>query len=198
MLRTLPIEFHVTAHPPPAHHLDLRIRQMDQLFNSLDPTPFLNKDLDHDAEAFIESWAQGFSSRSKLRITIHLEKMPDEENPSELITEAVRNYFNYKAGLTLGELKRLLRDGRYSLFIGIGFLTVCLFAAEAVRQIGTDTPFIVAKEGLMILGWVALWRPLQIFLYEWWPLARRIRVCKSLGRTTIRVVPVGNSKSRAS
>lgn len=187
----------MATHPTPAHHLDLRIRQMDQLFNSLDPTPFLNKDLDHDAEAFMETWAQGFSSRSKLRITIHLEKMPDEANPADLITEAVHNYFNYKAGLALGELKRLLRDGRYSLFIGIGFLTVCLIAAEAVRQIGTDTPFTVAKEGLTILGWVALWRPLQIFLYEWWPLARRMRVCKNLGRTTIRVVAASHHPSAA-
>ena len=48
----------MTTHQPSVHHLDLRIRQMDQLFNSLDPTPFLNKDLDHDAEAFMETWAQ--------------------------------------------------------------------------------------------------------------------------------------------
>lgn len=187
----------MTTHQPSVHHLDLRIKQMDQLFNSLDPTPFLNKDLDHDAEAFMETWAQGFSSRSKLRITIHLDQMPDEVNPSELITEAVHNYFNYKAKLGLGELKRLLRDGRYSLFIGVGFLTFCLVAAEAVKQLATDTPLTVAKEGLTILGWVALWRPLQIFLYEWWPIARRIRVCKNLGRTSIHVVPATHQPAAA-
>jgi hypothetical protein len=25
------------------------------------------------------------------------------------------------------------------------------------------------SEGLLILGWVAMWRPVEIFLYDWWP-----------------------------
>ena len=41
----------------PMHHLELRVREIGQLFNSMDPTPFLNKDLDREAEAFIEIWA---------------------------------------------------------------------------------------------------------------------------------------------
>jgi hypothetical protein len=31
----------------------------------------------------------------------------------------------------------------------------------------------ILKESVLILGWVANWRPLEIFLYDWWPLARR-------------------------
>jgi hypothetical protein len=30
-------------------------------------------------------------------------------------------------------------------------------------------------EGLLIVGWVALWRPLEVFLYEWWPIRQRQR-----------------------
>jgi len=33
-----------------------------------------------------------------------------------------------------------------------------------------------------------MWRPLQTFLYDWWPLARRIRVCKTLRHAHVRVV----------
>lgn len=172
----------------PVHHLQLRVRELGQLFNSLDPSPFLNKDLDREAEVFIESWAQGLPSDSHLHITVHLQHLPTESDPAGLITEAIHNYFSYKAGLVRGELHRLLREGRTCLLIGVGFLTVCLLAADASKQIVPGTSFTVAREGLTILGWVALWRPLQIFLYDWWPLARKMRVCRALGRAVVRVV----------
>ena len=172
----------------PIHHLQLRVRELGQLFNSLDPSPFLNKDLDREAEVFIESWAQGLPSESHLHITVHLQHLPTEGDAAGLITEAIHNYFSYKAGLVRGELHRLLREGRTSLLIGISFLTVCLLAADASKEIVPGTHFAVAREGLTILGWVALWRPLQIFLYDWWPLARKMRVCRALGRAVVRVV----------
>lgn len=42
------------------HTIRLRLRDMSQLFNSMDPSPFIEKDLDDDAEEFIVSWAQEF------------------------------------------------------------------------------------------------------------------------------------------
>src|SRR4051812_36598729 len=38
------------------HHpvrMNLKLRELAQLFNSMDPSPFLDRDLDHDAEEFI-------------------------------------------------------------------------------------------------------------------------------------------------
>ena len=174
--------------PLPVHHLELRVRELAQLFNSMDPTPFLNKDLDREAEAFIETWAMGFPPASRLHITIHLERLPTEGDPSALMTEAIHNYFDYKAGLVRGDLKQLLRQGRTSLLIGLSFVTVCLIAADAIGQHGTGTAFTIARESLTIVGWVAMWRPLQTFLYDWWPLARRIRVYKNLRQAHVRVV----------
>ena len=174
--------------PQPVHHLELRVRELAQLFNSMDPTPFLNKDLDREAEAYIETWAMGFPPASRLHITIHLESLPTEGDPSALMTEAIHNYFDYKAGLVRGDLKQLLRQGRTSLLIGLSFVTVCLIAADAIGQHGTGTAFTIARESLTIVGWVAMWRPLQTFLYDWWPLARRIRVYKNLRQAHVRVV----------
>jgi hypothetical protein len=34
----------------------------------------------------------------------------------------------------------------------------------------------VFTQGLTIVGWVSLWRPVEIFLYEWWPLWRDVRL----------------------
>jgi hypothetical protein len=170
------------------HHLQLRVSELAQLFNSMDPTPFLNKDLDRDAEAFIETWAAGFPSDSLLRITIHLEHLPVEGDPSAIMVEAIHNYFDHKAGLTRRELKHLLRDGRISLLIGIAFVTLCLIAVDVIDQLGTGAVVGITRESLMIVGWVAMWRPLQIFLYDWWPILRSIRVYKAISHAHVRVV----------
>jgi hypothetical protein len=32
----------------------------------------------------------------------------------------------------------------------------------------------IIGEGMLIIGWVAMWRPLEIFLYEWVSIRRRL------------------------
>ena len=61
---------------PPVHRIELRLREVAQLFNSMDPTPFHHKDLDPDAEEFIESWALEFAPDSRFQITVYLQQMP--------------------------------------------------------------------------------------------------------------------------
>ncbi len=43
------------------------------------------------------------------------------------------------------------------------------------------------EEGLIIVGWVALWRPLEIFLYDWWPIAQRKRLYRRLADASVSV-----------
>ncbi|HEX9126930.1 MAG TPA: hypothetical protein VF948_11040 [Methylomirabilota bacterium] len=63
----------------------------------------------------------------------------------------------------------MTRLGRCLLFVCIVLRQVVLAARQgAVSEI--------VAEGLLIVGWVAMWRPLEIFLYEWWPIHRRCRV----------------------
>jgi hypothetical protein len=74
------------------------------------------------------------------------------------------------------EFRQLMRDGRHSLLIGGLFLAACLIASQALIRPASGTLISVARESLTIDGWVAMWRPMEIFLYEWWPLRRRWRV----------------------
>jgi hypothetical protein len=63
-------------HTATSHHLELRVHELAQLFNSMDPTPFHSKALDREAETFIDAWARGFPTKNPLHLTIHLEHMP--------------------------------------------------------------------------------------------------------------------------
>jgi len=168
--------------------IELRLREVGQLFNSLDPTPFRHKDLDPDAEEFIESWALESPAGSGYQITIHVEAFPPEGDPTALVAEAIHNYFEYRSGHVGREFRQLLRQGRDSLLIGLGFLATCLLTADAMSRHATGAFLAIVRESLTIGGWVGMWRPLQIFLYDWWPLMRRRRIYRNLSHAHIRVV----------
>ncbi len=180
------------AHPP-IHQIEMRIAELAQLFNSMDPTPFHHRDLDTEAEAFLESWALEFSQDSHFRIIVQIEKMP-QDDPAALVAEAIHNHFEYKSLLARRKLRLLFVEGRTSLLIGLGFLALCLIAADLLSGFPSNTFFKILKESLLIGGWVAMWRPMQIFLYEWWPIVRRGRIYNNLGRASVKVTP-GTSQS---
>jgi hypothetical protein len=80
-----------------------------------------------------------------------------------------------------------MRDGRLSLVIGLLFLSVCLTAAQLVHGTGATTVQDITREGLTIAGWVAMWRPLEIYLYDWWPLRRRWKISEKMGRMKVEI-----------
>lgn len=174
--------------PHPVHHLALRLREVEQLFNSMDPTPFLNQDLDPTAEIFIENWASGYPLASRFHITIHLQQLPQAADTSELLTEAIHNHFAFKSQRTLTALHQLLQQGRISLVIGLIFMSLCLVAVESIDQFGNHSSIRIAHESLTIIGWVAMWRPMQIFLYDWWPLWRQVRLYQNLSSAHIQLI----------
>jgi hypothetical protein len=176
---------------PPVHQISLRLHEIGQLFNSMDPTPFRHRDLDPDAEEFIESWAQEFPSGSRFLLVIHLQQKPDEEHPAELLAESIHNFYADKAQLTERELRRLLRLGRTSLLVGLAFLSLCTLGANAAAALGAGPFSGIVRESLVIAGWVAMWRPIQIFLYEWWPILRRRHMLQNLSRAQLRVTEDG-------
>ena len=175
-------------HRPPIHQVELRVRELSELFNSMDPTPFHHCDLDPNAQDYIESWAMEMPRDSHFRVIVHIENMPADD-PAPVVQEAIHNYFQYKSVLTRRNLRQLLREGRTSLIIGLVFLALCLFCADLLGENSGSTPLHILREGLLIVGWVAMWRPLQIFLYDWWPLLARQHIHRRLGTAIVHVWP---------
>ena len=169
------------------HRIELNLREIGQLFNTMDPAPFPEKDLDGDAEEFIVSWAQEFPVSEPVTLVIHLHEFPADQNPRPVIERGVRHYFAYRARLNRMEFRRLLRDGQHSLLIGIIFLAACLTAGHAIGGENAGTFRSIASESLTIAGWVAMWRPMEIYLYDWWPLRRRGKIYVKLSRMKVEV-----------
>jgi hypothetical protein len=172
----------------PTHRIEIKLRDINQLFNTMDPSPFYEKDLDADAEEFILSWAQEFPVRDPIVLKIHVSQTDPTPLPDSVIEQAVQHYFSDRACLTRLEFGRLMREGRLSLLIGLVFLSACLAIAGLLGGNDTQTVPRVAREGLTIAGWVAMWRPLQIYLYDWWPLHRLVKIFGKMQRMKVEII----------
>lgn len=169
--------------------IELFVRNVEQLFNTMDPSPFHERDLDHDAEQFILSWAEEYHLKEPVELVVYIENYQPQGNPAGLITQAVHHYFGYHARLNDLEFRRLMKQGRASLLVGLVFLAACFGAIEVFDLNQADAPASFLSEGLTIAGWVAMWKPMQIYLYDWWPLRRRGRIFRKLERMPVSVRP---------
>ena len=182
-------ELEVVPDREPSRNISLRLRDINQLFNSMDPSPFIEKDLDDKAEEFIVGWANEFPPDAQLKLRVHLELWPSQGDPRQLIGQAIHNHFVHRAQVTQREFKALMKQGRTSLLIGLSCLAACLLVIQVLLKGKVGTWAGTLGESLLIAGWVAMWRPMQIFLYDWWPLRRRGRVYEKLSHMPVEVIP---------
>lgn len=177
--------------PDAAEHglIEMRLREVRQLFDAMDPSPFREKDLDPKAEEYIVESAKELPTGAPCALVIHLDQptgLPDE---GRAVGDAVRVHFTRRAGVLRRDLRRLFRRGFISLGIGVAFLVAVFTVARLIGHLAGDGAVaILSREGLIIVGWVAMWRPLEIFLYDWWPILGEQRAYDRLSRIEVRVV----------
>lgn len=165
--------------------IELRLSRIEQLFHTLDPTPFPERDLDDDVVEFIVGWAEEWPVESELALVIHLPEVERGKAAATRMHEAVGEFFHRRSQEEERRLRQLFRLGRRSALIGIVFLAICIFASRALAALYTNAFSELVQEGLIIFGWVANWRPAEIFLYEWWPIRRRARLYDRLSRMPV-------------
>lgn len=169
--------------------IQLKLQDLGQLFDTLDPTPFPERSLDDDAEAFIVSWARDLRRADELEIVLHLSNAEEKRELAVPVADSVHNHFAYLAQAKRRELRALMSRGRASLAIGMAFLAVCLVLGNAVGRVAVGHSQLagIVKESLLIGGWVAMWRPIEIFLYDWWAMRREQRDYERLSRARVRI-----------
>jgi hypothetical protein len=178
--------------------IELRVDNIAQLFHTLDPFPFRERDLDKEAEEFIVGWAGELTAGGAITILIHLPEASAQTKAARELKQALQGYFAHHAEAVQREINELFRIGRRSLWIGVSILVACLSLAHLAGGYLVDTPFKrLVEESFLILGWVANWRPLEIFLYDWLPLARRRDLYRRLATADVELRPFPVHKSDA-
>jgi hypothetical protein len=179
---------------PGTEWLDLRISSQRQMFNSMDPAPFRERDLDPEVSLYIREWAEELSPTAPLGIRITLTGEPMTSTDKQALRDALHDNFARSAAGHRRRLKTLFRDGRISLVIGIGFLGIAITIAEwAVARIPYPHSATLIEQSVVIGGWVALWQPANIFLYDWWPIRRLIKLYDRLAGAEVVLAGAGEA-----
>jgi hypothetical protein len=176
--------------PIPANSviIEVRVADLRQLFNAIDPAPFRERDLDPKVEEFIVEWSREVPNDRPLALHVRLERAARAPDEPAVLRDAVREYFRQRATSSRRRLARLFRNGRISLVIGLASLTALIGVAEFIsRWASADGMGSVLHESLLIGGWVAMWRPLEVFLYDWWPIRADIRLFDRLANMPVRL-----------
>lgn len=165
--------------------IEMKVSHPAQLFNSLDPSPFRERDLDVEAANYLVDALRELHGHQHVKIVVYLPTSCDERTRCA-ISDAIRNFFRYREQMARLQLREVLRLGRTSLAVGLGFLSICT-ALWLLVFTGDSLADKLLHEGALIMGWVAMWKPLEILLYDWWPVLRDARLHRRLAELPVDV-----------
>jgi len=176
------------AVPPACRIIEVRVGELRQLFNAIDPSPFNERDLDPKAEEFIVGWSADFPGDAPLALVVHLDRAAGRADEALALRAAIHEFFSQRALSSRRRLRELFRRGRISLAIALAFLALSIGVVDTlVGYLGEGRAEEILREGLLIIGWVAMWRPLELFLYDWWPIRAEARLFDRLSAMPVRI-----------
>jgi hypothetical protein len=168
--------------------IEVHVAELRQLFDEMDPSPFHDRDLDPRAAEYIVGWARELPSRASVSLRIHLDRSAGSAEEATLLGDTIRQFFGGRGTATRQRLKQLFRSGRISLLIGLAFLMAAFAASQLVGRLLAANPIgELLRESVLIGGWVAMWRPIEIFLYDWWPIRAEARLYDRLAAMPVRI-----------
>jgi hypothetical protein len=176
--------------------VSIHVHDLAQLFNSLDPSPFWDRDLDREAAEFIEDEFSDKRSADVWHLLVHA---PEGAAKAADLQEAVEHYYERLASSAHRDLREHLRLGQFALFGGIAIFVLSMGARELLQGALHEMPRVL-DEGLIILAWLALWRPAEALGYEWLPFVRKRRLYERLAgiRVSIRSEPASIAERHVS
>lgn len=167
--------------------IELKLKTPRQLFDERDPAPFRERDLDDDAARYIVNSYKEVKDHHDVKISLYFETLGEFfENPA-MIEKAISAFFSFEADAKRRELKDIFRKGFISLLIGFAFLFTCTWFAHSLDN-QKDLLRSMMHEGLFIMGWVAMWQPISIFLYEWWPIREAETIFKKISALEVEIL----------
>jgi hypothetical protein len=149
----------------PATEFALRLTSIDALFNQYDARPVADRVLNDDVHAYLLDEWEGLRDRRPSTLTVYApvsERAHTDEN-------AVRAAIRSDLGASRGPLRSagpLSRRERNALWIGIGVFVASVVLSTTSDRLSGEVLVQAVSQGLVLLGWVALWLPAAHFVTE--------------------------------
>ncbi|MFA6364460.1 hypothetical protein [Methanoregula sp.] len=170
--------------------IEIKLMSVIQLFNSFDPAPFYEKEIDTQAEHYIVDTVRDFPAKTKFKIHIYLPPALVASEEAKKIIPAIHTHFHYRMLVADRKFRSKFRFGRISLLIGLVFLAVALVARQIVATMNNHFLAQLLSDSLLIIGWAAMWEPITVLLYELWPIIRSRKIYEKISTMEIEVLPL--------
>jgi hypothetical protein len=169
--------------------IELVLSDVKQLFNSFDPSPFREKELDQSAQEYIFNAIGDIPAKDPVELVVYLPPVMSTPEMEEAITFGIHNHFRIQLAYSEKELRRLSRRGRKYLLIGLAILLFGVLARQALSRYERNALIGAVDDILLIISWVAIWEPIHIFLYERSPILQKMQIYQKIAQMAIVVRP---------
>lgn len=168
----------------------LRLARLEELLVPPEPDPLAGRFEERSGvERILDTLrSQNTGRLDAIEATLVLDEQPTPD-VRHTVDTALAALWRHQDGRLGEQLVTIRRDGLRALGKGILFMLVCM-AISAIGGRITALPDLVrglVSEGFIIAGWVALWHPMELLLYEWWPVARDRRLYRLVAAMTYTV-----------
>lgn len=160
--------------------IDVQLKSSRQLFDGRDPAPFRERDLDEDAIEYVVGAVQEILPSTSVKLVFWISEEPEPRMSADVIVHAVHAHFEHERERIDRQLRQHVRRGHLFLLVGLSVLVIFLSLAELTVMLPGAHVRQILREGLVIIGWVAMWRPLEVLLYDWWPLVQQRRFARRM------------------
>jgi hypothetical protein len=165
----------------------LHLQNIGELLLSPELSLCRKRMLNKDAEEFIVEEATALSRHAPLKLKVYISSI--ESKTAQRIPKAVHDHFAYLKENSQKKLKHTIQFGFRSLLIAFLFLSVIFLLTElGTRFMPRGGLALTIRESLIIVGWVALWRPAELLLYEWYPFKRDVLLFHRLENSKVEVI----------
>jgi len=155
----------MTSPEPATQPFAIRLDSINDLFWPFDARPVADRTLSEDARwHLLDEWDRLRDARpSSLTIYAPASDRPDTDE------SAVRTAIHRSLEKAAGPLRRvdpLSRQEMVAIRIGILFLFLSIVVSTAIDRVSDDVITEGISQGILVIGWVALWRPAERFIVE--------------------------------
>lgn len=158
--------------------VDVKVNHIDQLFDSRDPAPFRARDLDSNLDEYLRDASEDLAAHPGFRVVFWFR----EPCPPGELEQAFRAHFEDALERIRRQRRRHRRAGQVSLLLGILLIIAMLSLAQLLLTLALALGSLGAalREGLVILMWVVLWRPVEVLIYDWIPVRHERKIVSRL------------------
>jgi hypothetical protein len=176
----------------PAESISIHLNDFKQLFVQTEFDPFAVHSLfDSSGLDYLVDQMRPRALYQPIHVTLYLpaEKISALSRP--VLDSAIRRYCDFKLNEKHNDIQKLRWETLKAFQTGVVFLAACLALSLLSEQATFMADFVrkVLSEGFLIAGWVSIWRPTELLLYEWWPYWRDARIYEKIKSIDFELLP---------